>query len=121
MGIIMTGGVYCPLSPRDPTHRLYALVQQTRTRVTLVHASTAVKFTDDFATLNIDSLVIGNTVHSEMDIDSLSTISVTPEDIAYVIFTSGSTGTPKAVSTQRHLYVNEVIFFIVRLEFDIEI
>lgn len=76
---------------------------------------------NDFVTLNIDSLVINNTAYSEVDIDSLSTISVTPEDIAYVIFTSGSTGTPKAVSKQRNLYIYEVIVFIVRLEFDIEI
>ncbi|CAF1283871.1 unnamed protein product [Adineta steineri] len=27
MGIEMAGGVYCPLSPRDPQHRLHALVE----------------------------------------------------------------------------------------------
>ena len=111
MGIIITGGVYCPLSPRDPTHRLYALVKQTRTRVTLVHSSTTTKFMNDITTLNIDSLMINNTANSKINSDPLSTISVTPEDIAYVIFTSGSTGTPKAVSNQRNFYFCKVLLF----------
>ncbi|CAF1591220.1 unnamed protein product, partial [Adineta steineri] len=37
MGIEMAGGVYCPLSPRDPQHRLHALVEQTQSRLVLVH------------------------------------------------------------------------------------
>ncbi|CAF4379848.1 unnamed protein product, partial [Rotaria sordida] len=32
MAIEMAGGVYCPLSPRDPRHRLHALLQQTQSR-----------------------------------------------------------------------------------------
>ncbi|CAF4156529.1 unnamed protein product, partial [Adineta steineri] len=37
MGIEMAGGVYCPLSPRDPQHRLHALTQQTQSRLVLIH------------------------------------------------------------------------------------
>ena len=44
MAIEMVGGVYCPLSPRDPQHRLHALVQQTQSRLVLVHWLTKTKF-----------------------------------------------------------------------------
>ena len=37
MGIELAGGVYCPLSPRDPQHRLHALTKQTQSRLVLVH------------------------------------------------------------------------------------
>ncbi|CAF1356610.1 unnamed protein product, partial [Adineta steineri] len=37
MSIEMAGGVYCPLSPRDPQHRLHSLVEQTQSRLVLVH------------------------------------------------------------------------------------
>ncbi|CAF1585803.1 unnamed protein product, partial [Adineta steineri] len=51
MGIEMAGGVYCPLSPRDPQHRLYALTQQTQSRLVLVHHLTKIKFSHDVVVL----------------------------------------------------------------------
>src|ERR1700712_4650435 len=98
MGIEMVGGVYCPLSPRDPEHRLYALLQQTSSRVVLIHHLTKTKFNDDIISLNIDLTVTENERGSDIDIDRLSSVEVTSDTIAYIIFTSGSTGTPKAVS-----------------------
>ncbi|CAF4064666.1 unnamed protein product [Rotaria sordida] len=80
MAIEMIGAVYCPLSPRDPEHRLYALLQQTRSRLVLNHYLTKTKFDDDISSIDIDAVVI-----------------VKPENIAYISFTSGSTGIPKAV------------------------
>ena len=94
MGIEMLGGVYCPLSPRDPQHRFSALVQQTQCRLVLFHHLTKNKFDNSCISLDIDSLLSDN----DADIDRLSNITVTPNNIAYTIFTSGSTGTPKAVS-----------------------
>ena len=44
MAIEMAGGIYCPLSPRDPQHRLHALIQQTQSRLVLVHHCTTMKF-----------------------------------------------------------------------------
>ena len=96
----MAGGVYCPLSPEDPRHRLHALVEQTQSRLVLVHWLTRTKFNDDIITLDIDTILINNEMKGSIDVDSLSNILVTPENIAYIIFTSGSTGTPKAVSKE---------------------
>jgi non-ribosomal peptide synthetase component F len=98
----MAGGVYCPLSPRDPQHRIYTLVQQTQCRVVLVHHLTKVKFNDDLISLDIDAILTGNDVCSDIDVDRLSNVMLTAENIAYIIFTSGSTGTPKAVSNSLH-------------------
>ncbi|CAF4473103.1 unnamed protein product, partial [Adineta steineri] len=47
MAIEMGGGVYCPLSPRDPQHRLHTLVQQTQSRLVLIHWLTKNKFNND--------------------------------------------------------------------------
>ena len=93
MAIEMIGGVYCPLSPRDPEHRLYALMQQTQSRLVLVHWLTKTKFDDNIISLDIDSLLTDN----DVDVDRLSDITITSKSIAYIIFTSGSTGIPKAV------------------------
>ena len=100
MAIEMVGGVYCPLSPRDPQHRLHALVQQTRSRLVLVHWLTRNKFDDNIISVDIDSILTNNPVQMDIDVDRLSNVIVTPDDIAYIIFTSGSTGIPKAVCFQ---------------------
>ncbi|CAF4185386.1 unnamed protein product [Adineta steineri] len=98
MAIEMAGGVYCPLSPRDPQHRLHTLVQQTQSRLVLIHWLTKNKFNNDILLIEIQSILFNNGVMSDADFDRLSSITVTPNDIAYIIFTSGSTGIPKAVS-----------------------
>ncbi len=101
MAIEMAGGVYCPLSPRDPQHRLHALVEQTQSRLVLVHWLTKTKFQDESILIDIDKVLINNNdVESDVDINQLSSVLVTSNDIAYIIFTSGSTGTPKAVSIE---------------------
>ena len=100
MAIELCGGVYCPLSPRDPLLRLQTLVKQTQCQVVLVHGLTENKFDLHSTTVNIDALMsINNSVISEMNVDGLSNVMISGESIAYIIFTSGSTGTPKAVST----------------------
>ena len=106
MAIEIVGGVYCPLSPRDPQHRLHSLLEQTQSRFVLVHYLTKTKFNDDIVTLDIDSVLTKTEVESNMDVAGLSNMIVTPDDIAYIIFTSGSTGTPKAVSIKQILRSN---------------
>jgi non-ribosomal peptide synthetase component F len=98
MSIEMIGGVYCPLSPRDPEHRLHALLQQTQSRLVLVHSLTKTKFNSDIISLDINLLVHFDNLCDKADIKQLRNVKITVENIAYTIFTSGSTGTPKAVS-----------------------
>ena len=98
LAIEMVGSVYCPLSPRDPQHRLHALLQQTQTRVVLIDRLTRIKFNHDIITLNIDSALTRADATNNFDVDQLSNIVIASRSIAYIIFTSGSTGRPKAVS-----------------------
>jgi len=98
MAIVMVGGVYCPLSPRDPQHRLHALLQQTQTGLVLVHWMTANKFNHDIISLDVDTVFIEKGIERDVDVDRLSRLLITPNNVAYIIFTSGSTGMPKAVS-----------------------
>ncbi|CAF3976110.1 unnamed protein product, partial [Adineta steineri] len=98
MGIEMAGGVYCPLSPRDPQHRLYTLIQQTRSRLVLVQWLTKMKFNNDILLIDIQSMLLNNEAKNDVNVDQLSSITVTPNNIAYIIFTSGSTGIPKAIA-----------------------
>ena len=100
MAIEMTGGVYCPLSSRDPLQRLQTLVQQVQSRLVLVYSLTKTKFADDILSINVDSIMISGNVNNDIDHYILSNIVITPESIAYIIFTSGSTGIPKAVSDE---------------------
>ena len=100
MAIEMIGGVYCPLSPQDPAHRLHALVQQTQSHLVLIHHLTKAKFNNNIDLLDIDSVLADNDVKSDVDVDRLSRVIVTSGNVAYLIFTSGSTGTPKAVSNK---------------------
>jgi fengycin family lipopeptide synthetase D len=97
LAIEMIGGVYCPLSPRDPEYRLHSLLQQTNSRLLLVHWLTKTNFDDDIISCDIDSILHGNIMTTDIDIGQLSNVAVTSNDIGYIIFTSGSTGTPKAV------------------------
>ncbi|CAF1563671.1 unnamed protein product, partial [Adineta steineri] len=97
MAIEMIGGIYCPLSPRDPPHRLHALIQQTDCRLILAHYQTKRKFDDSISSLIYDSVLVNENTEYSVDIGRLSDVLVTSENIAYVVFTSGSTGMPKGV------------------------
>jgi non-ribosomal peptide synthetase component F len=101
MAIEMAGGVYCPLSPRDPQHRLHGLVQQAQSHLVLTHLLTETRFNDKIVLLNIDLVLAGNNVESNVNVDQLSRVAVIPKSTAYVIFTSGSTGISKAVCFRR--------------------
>ncbi|CAF4034050.1 unnamed protein product, partial [Adineta steineri] len=106
MGIEMAGGVYCPLSPRDPQHRLHALTQQTQSRLVLVHHLTKTKFDHDIVSLDIGSILIMNDLNTDMDNNCLSSVIMKSEEIAYTIFTSGSTGIPKAVQVRHKNFID---------------
>ncbi len=101
MAIEIVGGVYCPLSPRDPQPRLDALLQQTQSRLVLIHHLTKTMFENRVISLDVDLILIDGNLEYDIDVNRLSNIIVTPVNIAYIIFTSGSTGIPKAVSNQR--------------------
>jgi non-ribosomal peptide synthetase component F len=105
----MAGGVYCPLSSKDPPQRLQALVNQTQSRLVMIDATTHALFAVDVVTLDVDAAINIDANFIDINLHQLSTIPVTPENIVFVIFTSGSTGIPKAVrmiSVTLFIYAN---------------
>ena len=110
LAIEMAAGVYCPLSPQDPSHRLHSLLQQTQSPLVLVHHLTKNKFPDDILLVDIE-LVLANKGIVNEDIDVLSALVTKPDAVAYIIFTSGSTGTPKAVSHRTNTLLKSLIYF----------
>ncbi|CAF4040459.1 unnamed protein product [Adineta steineri] len=105
MAIEMVGGIYCPLSPRDPSHRLHSLVQQTQSRLVLVHWLTKVNLNDDIITVNMDSMLIDHNLDIDDNTELLSSVNIEEDNIAYIIFTSGSTGMPKAVQIRHRSFL----------------
>lgn len=103
MAIEIVGGVYCPLSPRDPEQRLHQLVKTTHAPMVLVHWLTKTKFVNGIRSLNVDEIMINCSIADNMNVNFLSDILMSADDIAYVIFTSGSTGVPKGVSTTEYI------------------
>ncbi|CAF4241799.1 unnamed protein product, partial [Rotaria sordida] len=105
MAIEMIGAVYCPLSSRDPELRLSELVEQTESRLVLIHYLTQAKFNDDIMSLDIDRVFTDIDVARHISIDRLSSVVIAPKNIAYIIFTSGSTGIPKAYHLPKHVHI----------------
>jgi D-alanine--poly(phosphoribitol) ligase subunit 1 len=97
MAIEMLGAVYCPLSPRDSPQRIKVLVEETKSSLVIVHGPTVTSISGDFVKLDVDTILDTFVDGKEMNLDQLSNVVVTPENMAYIIFTSGSTGVPKAV------------------------
>ena len=69
MAIEMSGGVYCPLSPRDPKHRLHELVQQTQSPVVLIHFLTRTKISENIISIDTGSLFTDYNVEIDVDLD----------------------------------------------------
>ncbi|CAF4215094.1 unnamed protein product, partial [Adineta steineri] len=135
MGIEMAGGVYCPLSPRDPQHRLHALLHQTRSRLVLVHCLTKTKFDHDIVSLDLNSVLTDTETEVIIPVDRLSSVVVKLDNIAYIIFTSGSTGTPKPAQLRHGNFIrsiqslvhvdifnkNDIIIQMARCSFDLHV
>jgi len=100
IAIMMCGGIYCPLSPSDPTKRVFSLMEEVHSKIVLVHNQTKSKFIS--VKINVCAIDIESQQNfeafSDNDFNILSNISVNSDDLSHVIFTSGSTGIPKAVS-----------------------
>jgi len=117
LAIFMCNTVYCPISPYDPDQRRQTLLNETHTKVMLVHNATAHLFIDNdhVSIVRIDQ-------DDENDSFAAGKASYDPSAIAFIVFTSGSTGTPKGVPighTQFAYYLASMCYEQYILESDI--
>jgi amino acid adenylation domain-containing protein/non-ribosomal peptide synthase protein (TIGR01720 family) len=92
LGVLKAGGAYVALDPAHPRARLAFMLEDSRARLLLTHASLAESFASDRLTvIGLDAsgdLLLGRPADNP-DRD------VAAHNLAYVIYTSGSTGRPK--------------------------
>jgi amino acid adenylation domain-containing protein len=107
LATLMSGAIYCPLSPSHPQERLQALLNQTKASCILTHHRTKDKF--ESTSVNLSCCLLSDATYA---IGRLSSVRITAIDqVAYIIFTSGSTGEPKGVQlTHRNLLLTVTSF-----------
>lgn len=105
LGIMESGNVYVPLSPRSPRARLQAMIEEARLSALIVDAASAAGAVDLLATSARRPLLIPADPDAAAIIGRREAPPEPPSDrarrpdasYAYLLFTSGSTGTPKGV------------------------
>jgi amino acid adenylation domain-containing protein len=109
IGVMRAGGVYLPVDPDWPAHRLRAILKQATPRVLLVD-----EVTDDIRSAAADALgdagrILTVDVATAERADSDPGIRVSPNQLAYIYFTSGSTGEPKGAMCEHAGMMNHLL------------
>ncbi|MEU8082834.1 amino acid adenylation domain-containing protein [Micromonospora sp. NPDC049101] len=101
LGVWKLGGVYVPLDPEYPRHRLDLIVDSARPSTMLVEPDT-IDLARQLAAPHGIALLDAHTANGDA---TVPTTFPDPDDLAYLIYTSGSTGVPKGVMV-RHRGLN---------------
>ena len=81
MGILKAGAAYVPIDPEYPQQRINYIQNDCNCKFTFNQAA-------------LDNFLVSKEKYAD---NALSTISLDPNNLAYIIYTSGSTGNPKGV------------------------
>ncbi|MGD1897770.1 MAG: amino acid adenylation domain-containing protein [Phormidesmis sp.] len=102
LAVLKLGSAYIPLDPTHPESRLQYVLSDAGVSLVLESDASLGGLASNCSTLDIKCLA--------QDIDQQSTenlsISVSPDDLAYIIYTSGSTGQPKGVPIRHRSLAN---------------
>lgn len=104
LAVLKCGAVVLPLNPDHPPARLDAILDQARPAVILCTAAPPV-LPEGLAPVLVDPAAA-----TESD-EAPESVTVAPEDPAYVMFTSGSTGRPKGVVVPHRALANYLGWF----------
>lgn len=110
LSILISGGVYCPLTPEEPPARLQFLVDESRSSCVLVHTNTVDLLPNSRALNIVPTIMEAFNNHSNCS-DSLTILSlpqIQDTSLAIIIFTSGSTGKPKGIQMSHRNFINSL-------------
>ncbi|MFD4458849.1 amino acid adenylation domain-containing protein [Nocardia sp. NPDC058480] len=99
LAVTAAGGVYVPMDPRNPAHRLQHLVTDSGATLGITAPAHLEDLPGDTTWLTLDDLDRAGAAHQTTpitDADRLAPLRV--DHPAYIIYTSGSTGLPKGVT-----------------------
>ncbi|MGQ8874226.1 amino acid adenylation domain-containing protein [Paenibacillus sp. TSA_86.1] len=100
-GVILSGRAYLPLDPKAPQERNAVILKQANCQTVLYLD----KHRSGVEINPVNRFEISEIYKTNFEYNS---VSISPEDLAYVIFTSGSTGTPKGVEIKHESVINRL-------------
>lgn len=107
LGILKAGGVYVPLDPAYPDHRLAFIQRDTVATLILAHQSTSARMTAMAGRAEVLCLDTNRAAIAAELADDLGS-ETSPDDLIYVMYTSGSNGIPKGVLVEHRAVVRLV-------------
>ncbi|WP_340620554.1 non-ribosomal peptide synthetase/type I polyketide synthase [Xenorhabdus siamensis] len=106
IAILLAGRAYLPIDASYPQQRIHQLLElgEVDTVLTQPKLAQQLDWPDNVQIISLDETLLNN-----LPTTNKPSLSVRPEDLAYVIFTSGSTGTPKGVMIDHQSVVNTIL------------
>ncbi len=111
LGIFKAGGIYLPLDPGHPNHRLAHMLGESRACVLLTtetHRQRATMLTEGLAEKTHPSILTMEGMQSSVKQASNPNTPWCAAEAAYVIYTSGSTGMPKGAIVEHRGMLNHL-------------
>ncbi|MCT4687859.1 amino acid adenylation domain-containing protein [Vallitalea sp.] len=100
LGILNIGGIYIPISNKQPVSRIESIIQQSSSDIILMTSLLNIKLDNNYKVIEVDKLV-----YKDQEIERYAGNS---DNTAYIIFTSGSTGVPKGVTISHKAAMNTI-------------
>ena len=94
LGILKTGGAWCPIDPSFPARRRHDLIARTGARILIVSEQNSVDSSDGIpqGVITVDMACLPKSIPERDTVSNMKRGS-----LAYLIWTSGTTGDPKGV------------------------
>jgi non-ribosomal peptide synthetase component F len=116
ISIMMSGAIYAPLNPHDPINRIQSLIHQIDGKLILVNQMSHSNVTSiNLPIVNISQVLDYYTSFTNIQIEQLSHVAVTPDSISHIVFTSGSTGIPKAVQIRHRNFMSYMQSHVIQI------
>src|SRR5919109_5118776 len=109
LAIFKAGGAYLPIEPQFPAQRIAQTLSRAGGRVVLTERGSTAMLDHALASLpGVETLLIDAALQAGHP-DANPSITVTPDQLAYIYFTSGSTGEPKGAMCEHAGFLNHVL------------